>query len=87
MLKAWESLAGVARVMKAALIYVRVERVSMREGRWFNCFDIRLSAYSLAFQPSQQMELNGAERNGSHLRRGKHPAVFFPVGRLNFKQL
>lgn len=32
-IKAWESLAGVARVMKAALIYVRVERVSMREGR------------------------------------------------------
>lgn len=46
-IKASESQAGVAQVMHTTLISVRVEWIFIREGHWFNCFDIRLSVYSL----------------------------------------
>lgn len=39
----------------------------------------------LASQPSQQMKLNGAERNESHLRNRKYPAVSFSNGQVKFE--
>lgn len=37
-IKAWESQAGVARVMPTTLIYVTVERVFIREGSLIQLF-------------------------------------------------
>lgn len=86
MIKVCKSQIVVAQVVHTILTHLTVEWVfitgSLIQSFWhFQAFIL------LARQPSQQIELNGAERHESHWLNEKHPGVHVPIGRLISEQI
>lgn len=86
MIKVCKSQIVVAQVVQTILTYLTVEWVFIR-GSLIQLFWHFQAFILLARQPSQQIELNGAERYESHWLNEKHPRVLVPIARLISEQI
>lgn len=86
MIKVYKSQIVVAQVVQTILTHLTVECVFIR-GSLIQLFWHFQVFILLAHQPSQQIELNGAERHESHWLNEKHPKVHVAIGGLISEQI